>query len=210
MDKMGTGYACKYDFFSYLKRHARIEKTKLASRLFHVFDLNDKGEINFHDFVLSSWNFLPIQDDSKLRLAFVLYDKDRSGYLCEKEILKVLKQLYGKESYKDHPGTKGVIDTFFKEYNGEVDYIRFTRLVKQYPILLWPTAQLQIALRSCILGLNFWDLATYNRIQFQQKKKNTFKQEHKGPLKFKDLVGHLNSIAADIDTQSFNKKLNIK
>ena len=57
------------------------------------------------------------------------------------------------------------------------------------------------------MGIDFWEQATYNRIQFQVNTKQKYSNIKKGPMRFKDLVGHLNSNAADIDTESFNNKL---
>ena len=160
IDRDGNGYACKYEFFKFLNSKGGLAKTRFSRKVFEIFDRNDNGEIDFHDFVVGCWNFLPEHKDTTLRLSFVLYDADRSGYLCEKEITKVLKKLYGKANYKENSGTKNVIETLMHVYYGEVDFVKYTMLVGKYPILLWPTAQMQIALRQCILGIDFWREAT--------------------------------------------------
>ena len=207
IDRDGNGYACKYEFFKYLNSKGGLARTRFSRKVFDIFDRNDKGEINFHDFVISCWNFLPEHKDTTLRLSFVMYDVDRSGFLCEKEITNVLKKLYGKANYKENSGTKNVIDTLLHVYDGEVDFVKYTMLVSKYPILLWPTAQMQIALRQCILGINFWQQAMAHRIAEQKIIKTEISKRHKGLLKYKDVLSHLNGSAAAIDAEKFNRKI---
>ena len=62
-----------------------MEATPFAKKLFNLIDQNESGEIDFNEFLVGLWNVCTFDDESLLRFAFNLIDKDGSGYV-DKEI----------------------------------------------------------------------------------------------------------------------------
>ena len=67
------------------------QRSKFSKKVFKAFDLDGSGEIDFQEFVLCLWNFCSCTKDALYRLSFELYDLDRSGYLDEREMRKILR-----------------------------------------------------------------------------------------------------------------------
>ena len=98
IDRDGSGEISHYEFFRFFRHKRFPERSKFSKKVFKAFDLDGSGEIDFQEFVLCLWNFCSCTKDALFRLSFELYDTDRSGYLDEKEMRKILRELYGKNN----------------------------------------------------------------------------------------------------------------
>lgn len=92
-----------------------VERKPFSEQVFSVFDEDKSGKIDFNEFVLSLWNYCTLsrvtlgRNTSSLSssidlsffslamFAFDLYDRDSSGFLEEKDLYLMLKDIYGKD-----------------------------------------------------------------------------------------------------------------
>ena len=102
--------------------------------------------------MLCLWNFCSCTKDALFRLSFELYDTDRSGYLDEKEMRKILRELYGKNNYEKNQGTIHILKEL-KKLDGELNYVQLQSLLGGI-LLLFPAFRLQACLQQNILGTN--------------------------------------------------------
>jgi serine/threonine-protein phosphatase 2B regulatory subunit len=79
-----------------------VERTRFTERVFSIFDEDQSGKIDFNEFVLSLWNYCTLTRVTLGMFAFDLYDRDSSGLLEEKDILMMLRDIYGKKAETGH------------------------------------------------------------------------------------------------------------
>jgi serine/threonine-protein phosphatase 2B regulatory subunit len=79
-----------------------VERTRFTERVFSIFDEDQSGKIDFNEFVLSLWNYCTLTRVTLGMFAFDLYDRDSSGLLEEKDIIMMLRDIYGKKAETGH------------------------------------------------------------------------------------------------------------
>ena len=198
IDRDGSGEISHYEFFRFFRHKRFPERSKFSKKVFKAFDLDGSGEIDFQEFVLCLWNFCSCTKDALFRLSFELYDTDRSGYLDEKEMRKILRELYGKNNYEKNQGTIHILKEL-KKLDGELNYVQFTDFARRYPALLFPAFRLQACLQQNILGTKFWEQAALDRMKLEQQvTKDILLQQGASVVsdfRYSDLIAHLNDCA---------------
>jgi serine/threonine-protein phosphatase 2B regulatory subunit len=74
----------------------KLNDNNFARRIFAIFDDDDSGDIDFREFVISTWNYCTLSDQTLGLFAFDLYDKNASGYLDKEDIKIMFEDVYGK------------------------------------------------------------------------------------------------------------------
>ncbi len=198
IDRDGSGEISHYEFFRFFRHKRFPDRSKFSKKVFKAFDLDGSGEIDFQEFVLCLWNFCSCTKDALYRLSFELYDTDRSGYLDEKEMRKILRELYGKNNYEKNQGTIHILRELNK-MDGEINYVQFTEFARRYPALLFPAFRLQSCLQQNILGTKFWEQAALNRIELERQVTRDLLLEQGtfgvSDFRYSDLISHLNRCA---------------
>lgn len=82
-----------------------VERTKFTVRIFSIFDEDKSGKIDFREMVLSLWNYCSLGKASLVMFAFDIYDRDDSGTLTNTEVLRILRDVYGKQ-YEENAQAK--------------------------------------------------------------------------------------------------------
>ncbi len=75
----------------------RFDNDAFASLIFSVFDFDKSGVINFEEFVLGLWSSLTLSDADLMAFTFRLFDRDNSGYLSTRELVKMLSIVCGND-----------------------------------------------------------------------------------------------------------------
>lgn len=96
-----------------------IERTPFCDKIFQVFDNDGSGKIDFHEFVLSLWNFNTLSNHQLAEFAFCLYgkrvnlqllvlfietsckDRDNSKVLEKEDIKQLMYDVYGRDAAKN-------------------------------------------------------------------------------------------------------------
>lgn len=79
--------------------------------MFSIFDDDGSGEIDFHECVLSLWNYCSLNESSLVTFAFDMYDRDGSGVIDQEEVRKILMDVYG-EHFLTNPYAKSYVSVF--------------------------------------------------------------------------------------------------
>ena len=160
IDRDGSGEISVTEFFRFFSHRRRFpKKSKFAKRVFAIMDADGSGELDFSEFVIALWNFCTFTKPSLLRFSFELYDADGSGYLDAPEIKLILREVYGKEKYKEGQAAKfilGTVERMIESGSAGLNIRDFCEFCRHHPALLFPAFELQQALQQNVLGSQFW------------------------------------------------------
>ena len=85
LDKDGNGILTRDELiegYSQIFPKAREKKVQEeVDKIFDVADRNKSGAINFSDFVIAASNRKQLINDSRIRIAFNMFDDDGNGYI---------------------------------------------------------------------------------------------------------------------------------
>lgn len=143
-----------------------LDRTRFTKRIFTMFDEDSSGLLDFHEFVLSLWNYCTLTKSSLVLFAFDLYDKDNSGTITNNEVMDMLKDLYGKD-YKKNPQAKLISTELeaLEALDGDVDIDDFREFSRTHPALLFLAFQMQEKIQKYVMGPTFWRHYSERRIE---------------------------------------------
>ena len=144
-----------------------LDRTRFTKRIFTMFDEDNSGLLDFHEFVLSLWNYCTLTKSSLVLFAFDLYDKDNSGTITNNEVMDMLKDLYGKDGYKRNPQAKLIATELeaLERLDGDVDIEEFREFSRTHPALLFLAFQMQEKIQNYVMGPTFWKHYSERRIE---------------------------------------------
>lgn len=113
-------------------------------------DIDHSGKLNFHEYIVSMWNYLSSDMDILAAFAFSLFDLDDSKTLEVLEVENMVGEVYGGDTNR----VKNVLEKLNSVRNekGEIGRVEFCIFSRRYPLLLFPAFAMQQALRRNILG----------------------------------------------------------
>ncbi|NP_001306266.1 calcineurin B-like protein 1 [Nicotiana tabacum] len=120
----------------------RKKEDLLANRIFDLFDLKQRGVVDFEDFVRVMNVFHPNSpQEDKITFSFRLYDLDGSGYIERQEVKQMLIALLRESDMKLADETIEIIlDKTFSEadsnQDGKIDKSEWRSFVARNPSLL--------------------------------------------------------------------------
>jgi len=152
-----------------LLAHINLDRTKFTERIFSIFDDDKSGQVDFHEFVLSLWNYCTLTKATLDMFAFDLYDQDSSGELSVTEIIEMATDIYGKTGLKTNFHAKNFIkelsDIEKRSGGASLRFEEFRVFTKNHPAMLFPAFQMQLALQQKVLGVRFWNYNANRRLQ---------------------------------------------
>ena len=75
--------------------------------IFGNYDKDENGSIDFSEFIVAMNASMASSVEEKLRMAFCLFDRDKSGTISVKEMVEVIGTIYSVEGHKQ---VGGVVD----------------------------------------------------------------------------------------------------
>ena len=72
--------------------------------IFGNYDKDENGSIDFSEFIVAMNSSMSSSVEEKLRMAFCLFDRDKSGTISVKEMVEVIGTLYSVEGHKQVGG----------------------------------------------------------------------------------------------------------
>jgi len=159
-----------------------VPRTRFAKRVFSIFDEDMSGEIDFKEFVVAMWNYCTMGKSALVLFAFDLFDSDSSGMIEREEMVRMLKDIYGKaftrsslaqKIYRQLTGGKGaaVVTTDLPE--SEISVSQFETFCKTHPAMLHPAFVFQWELQHRCLGPHFWHKKAHTRLSLTEDGKST-------------------------------------
>lgn len=160
------GQICLLEFLTFFN----LERTSYVEKTFAYFDTTGGGEIDFLEFVVSSWNVCSLDPHTLTRFTFDMYDVDSDGLLSCPEIETMVKELYGQFGMQSSLGSE-CRDALMHlaEENGAITLDLFATFSLNHSMLLFPIYQIQRKLQSKVLGLRFWK-SLHRRVKRLNKK----------------------------------------
>ena len=95
-----------------------------AERVMEILDLDENGYLDFSEFVIAATDLSVLLSDRRLKVAFDLFDENKSGTISVTEFRNVLKVGANSELFDK------LIRVVDKNNDGELSFGEFTRLVK--------------------------------------------------------------------------------
>ena len=96
MDKNHDGVLTKEELIQgYAELYGQDLSNEEVGQIFDKMDLNKDGKIEYSEFIVAALDEKNLMSEKRLKAAFDMYDKDKSGSISADEIKKVLS--FGKD-----------------------------------------------------------------------------------------------------------------
>ena len=86
-----------------------------------------------------------------MKFAFSLFDIDGGGYLEMSEVRALVQSVYGSH-YKNNRRIARIIELVDKNDDGMISFEEFQDFNRNYPIMLFPSFQMQNIIRERLFG----------------------------------------------------------
>ena len=124
--------ACEVDGIVSLESFAKylnVPVSDAVKDMFHLYDRNDSGCIDFREYVIGlSLVSQPAATENTVKLAFQVFDKDRSGMITKKEFNQVLHAVFENEI-----NGAEIFEKIKKADPDRISYEEFHDFVKKQP-----------------------------------------------------------------------------
>jgi len=97
---------------------------KFSEYVFKTFDTDGSGEVDFDEFLIAISLTAKRDPKQKLEWAFSMYDIDNSGYVEQKEMIKIMEAIYdlnGEDKHGANPPAK-TVERIFTKMDKNQDY----------------------------------------------------------------------------------------
>ncbi|XP_005038820.2 PREDICTED: guanylyl cyclase-activating protein 3 [Ficedula albicollis] len=100
MKECPSGQLCMHEFKHVLDLHGLTpEANSYVEQVFHTFDMNKDGFIDFLEFIAAINLVIRGKIDQKLKWYFKLYDADGNGCIDKKELLSIFRAIQAINGY---------------------------------------------------------------------------------------------------------------
>ena len=128
----------------------------------------DELTIDYVQFVVCMWNLCTYDKEGLYRFAFHLYDTDRSGFLKQAEVQKIVEEVYDIHNKSGAAAGDIVQDgderlqeslnqiAYHSDEDGLMDIKAWKGYILLHDMILWPVFRMQRNAQEEILGRKFW------------------------------------------------------
>ena len=202
MDTSGDGAISALEFLDY----CNVERSGFSLRAFSTMDEDGSGELDFREFVISSWNYCSFAKKGLILFAYELYDCDFSGTLSVDEAQAMFLDVFGT-NFKSNKASKKIFEKLEdlgaeggESSFGEITKDQFVKLVETNMNVLLPAFQMQGSIQSKVVGQKFWEKIAKKRVD---------NSHNANSLDFKKLGGGGLTMQKKLDTKTVMKKHHI-
>jgi len=113
-----------------------------TEQLFAMFDTDGSGQIELGEFILGLSSYVNLSTEERAKFAFLMTDKDGSGFVDREELITILKANFIKKGGSNE-ALEQRADRLLKSVglppDGQLDMESFRRVAAQSPGLLFPS-----------------------------------------------------------------------
>ena len=126
MDKNGDGVLTKEEVMEGYEEVFGIQLNEdEIDRIFKNIDLDGSGALDYTEWVIGTLNDQVMLNNQKLKQAFEMFDKDKSGTISADEI----KQMLGFSSALEHKLVQDIISEVDENGDGEIQFEEFIQMM---------------------------------------------------------------------------------
>eukprot|EP00111_Clytia_hemisphaerica_P024853 TCONS_00073269-protein len=126
------GVISHVDIIEVMKRLGQNPSEEEVLKMIEPIDKNGDQKVEFHEFAEMMRNYLqqiePQHENEVIKNMFQLFDKNDNGYICMKELRKMLKTMGEKVSHKQVNEMMKFAD---RNGDGHIDFEEFKNLVNE-------------------------------------------------------------------------------
>lgn len=108
-----------------------VARTRVAMRLFSIFDADGTGSLDFRELMVTVWHLCTLDHKGLQALVFDLYDEDNNERLDVEDMTQLLCDCYGDSALTDNPNVKLVLTKVEKK--GAMNREQFLKFVQSAP-----------------------------------------------------------------------------
>lgn len=146
MDNRHHGYVSVTEFVHFIHcKDTLFVRTILQHTIFHGFDINQEGKIEFPEFLKMVIVLCTFSYDQIMHRIFVSFDADGSGFLDKDEMLQLGEAVQGiaGASAFSRGNIQALIADLDQDGDGVVSMQEFLQLGVLYPAIFYPAFRLQ-------------------------------------------------------------------
>ncbi len=187
MDKDNSQNISRAELLKYLQ----IEHTPFMKYAFNVFDMDGSGELDFLEFVCSTWNFLSNDERTMGSFIYLVCPKDdvsRKSKKCRfEDVAEVLRSIYVKVEGRDNAqlAVNSAIKALHSALGNEIGPAALESYIYENQFVVQPAIKSQHKMRELILGLGEWESI------IKKRKKSQHLRDFDYPLILRDRIEKL-------------------
>lgn len=108
-----------------------VARTRVAMRLFSIFDADGTGSLDFRELMVTVWHLCTLDHRGLQALVFDLYDEDNNERLDVEDMTQLLCDCYGDSALLENPNVKIVLVKVEKK--GAMNREQFLKFVQSAP-----------------------------------------------------------------------------
>lgn len=166
VDSSRDGFINIMEFFKLVNLPSDV----FTHRLYRLFDRNNNGDIDFGEFMVSCWLFLPLTKHALLTFAFELFDLNGSKYISAQTIQEIIKELSSDPTFDINLLSELDMDSITPTKasgNNKLTKLNedhFAQFALLNPCILYPALCTLEKLREKLGGTEFWENVTVERM----------------------------------------------
>lgn len=151
----------------------KVEAKTFLYKALSIFNQNEQELFlinDFREFAIAFWNFCSSDDVALISSAYGLYDRHKINTIGKKELLRMVKDIYG-ECYSTNVVAVKVTETIDRTFNNlhRIDLRAFLAFTKSHPSFFYPVLPIHMKMIRDSFGLAYWKAQQQRRLVIEPK-----------------------------------------